>query len=27
YSQRRLLGINDEVEDITRETLLDWIQK
>ncbi|HBW8798645.1 TPA: phage virion morphogenesis protein, partial [Klebsiella pneumoniae] len=21
------LGINDEVEDITRETLLDWIQK
>ncbi|MFV1134945.1 phage virion morphogenesis protein, partial [Klebsiella pneumoniae] len=27
YSHLRLLGINDEVEDIKRYTLLDWIQK
>ncbi|HBX8125257.1 TPA: phage virion morphogenesis protein [Klebsiella pneumoniae] len=25
YSQRRLLGINDEVEDITRDTFLRWL--
>ena len=25
YSERQLLGINDEVEDITRDTLLYWL--
>lgn len=25
YAARRLLGVNDEVESITRETLLRWI--
>lgn len=25
YSQRRLLGVNDEVENVTRDTLLRWL--
>lgn len=25
YSQRRLLGVNDEVETVTRDTLLRWL--
>ncbi|MFM2908717.1 phage virion morphogenesis protein [Klebsiella pneumoniae subsp. ozaenae] len=27
YAERRLLGINDEVEDITRDTLLRWLSE
>ncbi|EGY0908048.1 phage virion morphogenesis protein, partial [Salmonella enterica subsp. enterica serovar Newport] len=25
YAERRLLGVNDEVETITRDTLLRWL--
>ncbi|WP_039029569.1 phage virion morphogenesis protein [Leclercia adecarboxylata] len=27
YSQRRLLGVNDEVETVTRDTLLRWVSQ
>lgn len=27
YAERRLLGVNDEVETVTRDTLLSWIVK
>lgn len=26
YSKRRLLGLNDELETITRDNLLDWLR-
>ncbi|EPJ4132500.1 phage virion morphogenesis protein, partial [Klebsiella pneumoniae] len=27
YAERRLLGINDETEDITRDVLLRWLSR